>query len=85
LIMGFEKVLVTLGSQWVELWTWPDLQKYQANHVANVVDPTGAGDALRGWLLAWLAQGMNRSDAINQWQKLASLCIQKKGTIERSL
>jgi sugar/nucleoside kinase (ribokinase family) len=82
--MGFEKVIVTLGSQWVELREWPELTKLTANTVESVTDPTGAGDALRWWLLAWLYDGNSRVESLEQWQALAALCIQTKGTMEWS-
>lgn len=85
LLMSFEKVIVTLGKEGVELWEGPDLQKYEANVVDTVVDPTGAGDALRWGMLAWLMDGKSWGDAIQQGQGLAAICIQSKGTLEWSV
>lgn len=85
LIMGFEKVVVTLGGQWVELREWPQLTKLTANVVESVIDPTGAGDALRWWLLAWLYAGKSWVESLEKWQSLAASCIQTKGTMEWSI
>jgi sugar/nucleoside kinase (ribokinase family) len=82
LIMSFEKVIVTMWGKWVELWTGPELQKYAANAIKKVTDPTGAWDAFRWWLLTWLSTWQSWSDAIALWQRLAWLCIQTKGTME---
>lgn len=85
LIMSFEKVIVTLWEQGVEVRSWPDLMKFNAYSVEKVIDPTWAWDAFRWGLLGWLSSGMSWIDAIDQWQKLASLCVQTKGTIERDI
>lgn len=82
LTLKFDKVLVTMWSKWVELWSGLELYKYPANHIDTVLDPTGAGDAFRGGLLTWLSTGQSWSDAIALWQKLAGLCIQTKWTME---
>jgi adenosine kinase len=45
----------------------------------NVVDPTGAGDALRGGLLFGLASGKTLEESLEIGQQLAWHCIQSAG------
>lgn len=83
LCMSFEKVIVTAWEQWVELWEWNHVNHFAAVVVEKVEDPTGAWDALRWGLLAWLYEWKTWKESIDQWQQLASLCIQHKWTMQR--
>jgi ribokinase len=71
-----EAVVLTLGAQGARLL--PEGTELPANP-AQVVDTTGAGDALAGATAAGLAEGRDPADAVRLGIAAASLCVERRG------
>jgi ribokinase len=71
-----EAVVLTLGAQGARLL--PEGTELPAIP-AQVVDTTGAGDALAGATAAGLAEGRDPADAVRLGIAAASLCVERRG------
>ena len=71
-------IIVTRGGQWVTRRTKTDNTRssQDALQIDAIIDPTGAGDALRSGLLYWLDTGLSLADSIQIGQQQAILAIQ---------
>lgn len=80
----FDKVIVTKGKDGVVC-----RDKTQDIHihwcvVANAVDPTGAGDALRSGLVAGLARTGDWTTALRLWNVMGSFAVEQLGTMHHT-
>ena len=75
-------VVTTLGSQGSLLLTGEGEIHIPAVFTEEVKDPTGAGDSLRGGMLAALHRGESLVKAIQTGTVAASFCVEKYGTQE---
>jgi adenosine kinase len=73
-------VLTTMGSKGSRLSTPRGAQHVMAVPVANVGNPTGAGDAYRAGALAALAHGEDILSACRLGSTVASFCVEAEGT-----
>ena len=76
---GVENVIITLGEKGVYLET-DDFSGILPAFSVNVVDTTGAGDAMSGGMLAALSEGKGLREAVRFGQAVAALSVQKLGT-----
>ena len=75
-------VVTTLGSQGSLLLTGEGEIHIPAVFTEELKDPTGAGDSLRGGMLAALHRGESLVKAIQTGTVAASFCVEKYGTQE---
>ena len=75
-----ESYIVTLWAEWSCFTSKDDSFTVDALLVEHVVDPTGAGDSFRAWVLWSLKHNKWRKYGMELWSKLASECIQFHGT-----
>jgi 2-dehydro-3-deoxygluconokinase len=75
---GLEEVVVTLGSEGV-LFADTNTSENRAAIPAEVIDPTGAGDAFVGTFIGERALGRGPSDAIDAALRAASIAVTKVG------
>ena len=71
--------IITLGEQGLEIWENGQSTHVPAVPAAQVVDPTGCGDAWRGALLFGLEQGYNLAQCAQLGNRVASLKIAQQG------
>ena len=73
-----DKIIVTLGKDWVKIMSkqWEFITP--ALKVPNVIDPTGCGDAFRAWLLYALINDYSREEAAKIWNVVASFVVQSQ-------
>ncbi|MEQ9260262.1 MAG: ribokinase [Roseovarius sp.] len=76
-------VLVTKGAEGAELLSRESAKtvSVQAKEV-QVVDTTGAGDTLAGYMVAGLSMGLSPEHALERASAAASLSVTKKGTAD---
>lgn len=79
LLESFEKIIVTLGSEWSKI-----IDRSWVIHINpvvtwEVIDPTWAWDAFRAWLLKWLKHWFDFETSAKMWSIASSYCIQFKG------
>jgi adenosine kinase len=83
-----EGLVVTLGSEGCEVWIDGARTLVPPQRAAEVVDPTGCGDAFRGALLFGLEQGWTLERCCALGNRMGALKIAQRGpqnyTIERS-
>lgn len=77
-------IVTTLGSQGCFLTTKEKEVHIPAVLTEIVQDPTGAGDALRGGMLAGLHEGKPLLKSLQMGTVTASFCVEKYGTQEHS-
>ena len=80
LSMGPEMVVIKKGSKGAELFSDKDHIEIGAFPVANVVDPTGAGDVFAGAFIASLAAQESSESALLSASASASISIESFGT-----
>lgn len=78
LISPIHTIIVTKWEEWVSYWTQESKVRNTISAIPcdNVIDPTGAGDALRAGLLHWLSKWKSLSESLEIGQELARHCIQ---------
>lgn len=74
-------LIVTHGEEGLTLSTRDETVVIPACEPERVVDPTGAGDALRAGLLTGLAGGWSLLDAARLGASLASFVVEQEGTL----
>ena len=72
-------VIVTLGADGCELWIAGERSHVPGVAAAEVVDPTGCGDAFRGALLHGLAQGWALERCVALGNRVGALKIAQRG------
>jgi adenosine kinase len=72
-------VVVTLGAHGCDVWQQGERRHVAAVPAAQVVDPTGCGDALRGALLFGLAQGWPLERCVALGNRVGALKIAYRG------
>jgi adenosine kinase len=75
-----EAVVITKGSEGLELLTRESREYLPAVQGIQPVDPTGCGDALRAGLLWGLSRGHTLKQSAMTGTVLASFCVEKAGT-----
>lgn len=80
-----ENYIVTLGAEWSTFIGKDETFTIPSVPVEKVLDPTGAGDAYRAWVLWALKYNKWRKEGMEMWSKLASACVQKYGTQEHEI
>ena len=75
-------IVTTLGDQGCFLLTKEGQTHIPAVLTEDVKDPTGAGDSLRGGMLAALHQGKSIPEALQIGTVAASFCVEQHGTQE---
>lgn len=76
---GFENILASLGEEGALLST-EDRTLYVEGLDSDVVDTTGAGDAMLASMLAGMQEGMDKEDALKQALAFATLAVETPGT-----
>ncbi len=76
-----EYLIVTHGGDGLALFTRGGERVLPACKADTVVNPTGAGDALRAGLLAGLSAGWTVEDACKLGASVASFVVEKEGTL----
>ncbi|WP_028996444.1 carbohydrate kinase family protein [Azohydromonas australica] len=72
-------VIVTLGAQGCELWVQGERTLVPGVEAAQVVDPTGCGDAFRGGLLYGLERGWPLARCVELGNRMGALKIAQAG------
>jgi adenosine kinase len=72
-------IVVTLGAQGCELWVGGERSLVPGAQAAEVVDPTGCGDAFRGGLLYGLERGWTLQRCVELGNRLGALKIASAG------
>ena len=72
-------LIVTLGAQGCEVWQDGEMTHVPPVQAAQVVDPTGCGDAWRGALLFGLEQGWSLSECAALGNRVGALKIASRG------
>jgi adenosine kinase len=72
-------LIVTLGAQGCEVWQNGEMTHVPPVQAAQVVDPTGCGDAWRGALLFGLEQGWSLTDCAALGNRVGALKIASRG------
>ena len=72
------KLIVSRGSQGVSYYDGETIQNIEAHRV-DVVDTTGAGDALNGGIGIGIIQGLTLKEAVQFGNKAAAISVQKIG------
>ncbi|AEG92086.1 carbohydrate kinase family protein [Ramlibacter tataouinensis] len=72
-------LVVTLGGEGCEVWVGGERTRVPAVKAAQVVDPTGCGDAWRGALLYGLEQGWPLARCAELGNKVGSIKIASRG------
>ncbi len=80
LLKKLDKIIVTLWKDWVKIIDKKWELKIDAVKDITVVDPTGAGDSFRAWLIIWLHNSLNWDKSAKLGCVNASYCIEKFGT-----
>lgn len=75
-----ETTIITLGEAGSELYSQTGRLTIPSFKAAQVVDPTGAGDAYRGGLLSGLINGSNMEASAIQGSVCASFAVECNGT-----
>ncbi len=75
-----EATIITLGEAGSELYSQNGKLNIPSFKAAQVVDPTGAGDAYRGGLLSGLINGSGLKESAIQGSVCASFAVECKGT-----
>jgi len=75
-----ESYIVTLGASWSRYISEQETFDVPATPTEWVLDPTGAGDAFRAWILYELHHGNGWRSGMELWSELAHACIQMHGT-----
>lgn len=77
-------VVVTLGARGAALVSTGSgaVERVAAPVVRGVVDTTGAGDCVSGFMAGSLARGLSLGEALRVGVRAASLCVQKRGASE---
>lgn len=78
-------IIVTRGEDGLEIFTQDDAIKIPACAAEKVINPTGAGDALRAGLLTGLAAGWSLQDAGRLGAAMGSFAVEYEGTLIDSL
>lgn len=77
----FDKIVVTLGDQWVSLRDHTSEHHIHSVPVDDVKDPTGAGDAFVAGLVAGLYKWKGWLDSLKIANIVASYAVQSHGTL----
>jgi adenosine kinase len=72
-------VIVTLGAEGCDVWVQGQCQRVSGVPAADVLDPTGCGDAFRGALLYGLERGWSLVDCVALGNKMGALKIAQRG------
>jgi adenosine kinase len=81
LLALFPMIFVTKGSDGVEMLTGDvELHVHSCKDIV-AVDPTGAGDAFRAWLLSGLMHGFDWDDAMRLGNVMGSFVVEREGTL----
>jgi adenosine kinase len=72
-------LIVTLGAQGCEVWQDGEMTHVPPVQAAQVVDPTGCGDAWRGALLFGLEQGWSLTECAALGNRVGALKIASRG------
>ena len=72
-------VIVTLGAEGCDVWVQGQCQRVAGVAAAEVLDPTGCGDAFRGALLYGLERGWSLADCVALGNKMGALKIAQRG------
>ncbi len=81
LVMGPKAIITTLGAKGSVIETRHDAFHVKAARPKNVSDPTGAGDAFRGGLLAGYLKGYDLQVAGQMGSVAAVYTVEKYGTV----
>ncbi|MFB6145777.1 MAG: carbohydrate kinase family protein [Candidatus Nanohaloarchaea archaeon] len=76
-----DEILVTRGEKGADLYVGDGKHHFDAEEV-DVVDTTGAGDALTGSYLASRSRGMDERSSLEKAVRAASISTTKKGAME---
>lgn len=79
-----ETTIITLGEHGSTVYANGDATKIRAAEAAQVIDPTGCGDAYRGGLLYGLAAGKDLVESAQLGSVCASFAVEAHGTQEYS-
>ena len=79
-----ESIIVTKGEEGCQLLHGREVVTIPVVPTANVVDPTGAGDAFRGGLIKGMVEGLTVHRAAEMGTVCAHFAVQKQGTQEYS-
>jgi adenosine kinase len=82
LIERTRAIIATLGDKGSVVFKGGKEVHVPAVRAANVVDPTGAGDAYRAGLVKGLARGRRLEDAARMGATCASFAVERHGTQE---
>ncbi|MGH9067979.1 MAG: PfkB family carbohydrate kinase, partial [Acidimicrobiales bacterium] len=77
--LGPRSVVITLGSDGAILATASGESRLAVEGEAQVVDTTGAGDALAGAMAAALARGLPLAEAVKAGMRVAALAVGRRG------
>ncbi|PIR53622.1 hypothetical protein COU76_00155 [Candidatus Peregrinibacteria bacterium CG10_big_fil_rev_8_21_14_0_10_49_10] len=78
-------IVITRGEDGLEIFTQEDNIVIPACKADRVVNPTGAGDALRAGLLTGLAQGWSLTHAGRLGAAMGSYAVEQEGTLIENL
>ena len=82
MLRSLELLITTKGARGADIITRRGMITVPAIPTENAVDPTGAGDAFRGGLIAGLARGRQIKRAVEMGTVCAHYAIQRHGTQE---
>lgn len=72
--------IITLGEKGSTIYEGAEITNIQAFTAAQVIDPTGAGDAYRGGLISGLLKGKNIKESAILGSVCASFAVESNGT-----
>ncbi|PIQ76851.1 hypothetical protein COU78_00950 [Candidatus Peregrinibacteria bacterium CG10_big_fil_rev_8_21_14_0_10_49_24] len=78
-------IVVTRGEKGAQIFTKEDAMDVPACTAERVVNPTGAGDALRAGLLTGLSNGWSLQDSVRLGAAMGSFAVESEGTLLDSL
>lgn len=83
-VQVFDKVIITKGKDGVVCRDKTQDVHVHGCVVENAIDPTGAGDALRSWLVAGLARTGDWTAALRLWNVMGSFAVEQLGTMHHT-
>lgn len=79
-VSRFESVIITYNEKGTKVYTGSDVEHVYAIDVEDIVDTTGAGDALRAGVLFALIEWHSLVNGVQLWTLMASYCIVAPGS-----